>query len=152
MNPCLLFPTNFAIRYSDISVQTVTIGLMSSNSFGVCPQCKQISYQVHSYYERKVNDLPMSGKLVHLRISVRKFFCGQVECSRKIFAERFDDCLHSYQRRLQRSNVQIGQIGLSCGSKPGARICKVIGLPVSASTVLRLIHFEENTPTGSSDT
>jgi len=139
MNLCLLFPTNFAIRYSDISVQNVTIGLMSSYSFGVCPQCKQISYKVHSYYERKVNDLPMSGKTVHLRISVRKFFCRQAECSRKIFAERFDECLPSYQRRLQRSKAQIGQIGLSCGSKPGAKLCRLIGLPVSASTVLRII-------------
>jgi len=139
MNASLLLPEIFSFRYCGISEHTVALGLLSNRPFGVCPQCKQISHKVHSYYERKVNDLPMSGKPVHLRISVRKFFCRQPECSRKIFAERFDEYLPSYQRRLQRSNVQVQQIGLGCGSKPGAKLCQLIGLPVSASTVLRVM-------------
>lgn len=135
----MLLPPGFILRYSNISAHTITVGLMSSLPFGTCPLCRHTSHKVHSYYERSVSDLPMSGKVVCLRISVRKFFCQQSECCRKIFAERFHTCLPAYQRRLQRSTLQIGQIGLSCGSKPGARICKVIGLPVSASTVLRVI-------------
>lgn len=139
MNPCLLLPTAFTLRYSSIAENTVSIGLMSSLPFGTCPLCMRVSRKVHSYYERKVNDLPMSGKPVSLRISVRKFFCQQQNCRRKIFAERFDSCLQSYQRRLERSNTQIRGIGLSCGSKPGAKVCGLIGLPVSASTVLRVM-------------
>ncbi|MDO1451966.1 ISL3 family transposase [Rhodocytophaga aerolata] len=112
---------------------------MSNILFGTCPLCRHMSHKVHSYYERSVSDLPMSGKVVWLRISVRKFFCQQEACCRKIFAERFDTYLPAYQRRLQRSTAQIGQIGLSCGSKPGAKICRLIGLPVSASTLLRVM-------------
>jgi transposase len=95
---------------------------------------------VHSYYQRKVQDLPISGKNVKLYISTRKFFCGEDSCPRKIFTERFGSWLRPWQRRLQRCGEQIQAIGLSCGSKPGARVCEVIGLPVSASTVLRVMQ------------
>lgn len=82
----------------------------------------------------------MSGKEVTLRISVRKFFCQQPNCPRKIFAERFNTSLKPYERRLQRCNAQIRGIGFSCGSKPGAKVCALVALPVSASTILRVMR------------
>lgn len=117
----------------------MVFGLMGSTPFGTCPLCSGISSKVHSYYQRKVQDLPISGKTVRLYISIRKFFCQQTSCPRKVFAERFGSCLRPWQRRLERSGGQIQAIGLKCGSKPGARVCEVIGLPVSASTVLRVM-------------
>jgi transposase len=139
MNACLLLPEAFALRYSTVSGNTVMFGLIGSTPFGSCPLCQKASSKLHSYYERKVGDLPISGKTVKLYISTRKFFCQQGSCPRKVFAERFGSCLKPWQRRLERSNGQIQAIGLSCGSKPGARVCEVIGLPVSASTALRVM-------------
>ncbi len=136
MNACLLFPEALAFRYSTVSANTVECGLMGSTPFGTCPLCQRASSKVHRYYQRKVQDLPISGKIVKLYISTRKFFCQQDSYPRKVFAERFGSCLRPWQRRLERSNEQIQAVGLSCGSKPGARICEVIGLPVSASTLL----------------
>jgi transposase len=139
MNTYLLFPQAFAFRYSTISAHSVSFGLLSSSALGNCPICGKPSSKVHSYYERKVQDLPISGKMVKLSITTRKFFCLEDTCPRKVFAERFGSCLAPYQRRLERSNGQIQAIGLSCGSKPGARVCEVIRLPVSASTILRVM-------------
>ncbi len=138
MNACLLLPEAFALRYSTICGNTVVFGLMSNTPFGTCPLCSGISSKVHSYYERKVGDLPISGKTVRLYIRTRKFFCPHDSCPRKVFAERFGSCLKPWQRRLERSNEQIKAIGLSCGSKPGSRLCQLTSLPVSASTVLRV--------------
>ncbi len=140
MNACLLLPEAFSYRYSTVSGNTVVFGLMGSTPFGTCPLCSGISSKVHSYYQRKVQDLPISGKTVRLYISIRKFFCQQSSCPRKVFAERFGSCLRPWQRRLERSNEQIQTIGLRCGSKPGARVCELTGLPVSASTVLRRLN------------
>lgn len=139
MDVDLLFPEAFAFRYSNISAHSVSFGLLSSSAFGNCPLCRKPSSKVHSYYERKVQDLPISGKMVKLSITTRKFFCLEDTCPRKVFAERFGSYLMPHQRRLERSNGQIQAIGLSCGSKPGASVCEVIGLPVSASTILRIM-------------
>jgi transposase len=138
MNACLLLPEAFAFCYSTISGNTVVLGLMGSTPSGICPLCSKVSHKVHSYYQRKVQDLPIIGKTVKLYISTRKFFCQEDSWPRKVFAERFNSCLRPWQRRLERFNCQIQVIGLRCGSKPGASVCEVIGLPVSAFTVLRM--------------
>lgn len=140
MQTSLFLPANLTLRYSAVFETSVSLGLMGRSPFGICPQCQNPSSKVHSYYERKVKDLPMSEKEVSLRIMVRKFFCQQPNCPRKIFAERFDTSLKPYERRLERCNAQIRGIGLSCGSKPGAKVCKLIALPVSASTILRVMR------------
>jgi transposase len=136
MNACLLLPEAFTIRYSNFCGNTVEFGLMSTALFGTCPLCQRASSKVHSYYQRKVGDLPISGKTVKLYISTRKFFCREESCPRKVFAVRFGSGLRPWQRRLERSDNQIQVIGLGCGSKPGARVCEVIGLPVSAPEVV----------------
>jgi transposase len=115
MNACLLLPDAFTFRYSTVSGNRVIFGLMGSTPFGICPLCSKVSYKVHGYYERKVQDLPISGKTVKLYISTRKFFCEEDSCPRKVFAERFSSCLRPWQRRLERSNSQIQAIGLHCG-------------------------------------
>ncbi len=73
MNAYLLLPEAFALRYSSISGNTVAFGLMSSTPCGTCPLCSRDSHKVHRYYQRKVGDLPISGRTVKLYISTRKF-------------------------------------------------------------------------------
>jgi Fe-S-cluster formation regulator IscX/YfhJ len=38
-----------------------------------CPECGRRSRQVHSRYERRLMDLPSHGRIVHLRVEVRRF-------------------------------------------------------------------------------
>ncbi len=89
MNACLLLPEAFALSYSTVSGNTVEFGLMGNTPFGTCPLCQKASSKLHSYYQRKVGDLPISGKTVKLYISTRKFFCHEDSCPRKVFSERF---------------------------------------------------------------
>ena len=98
MNACLVLPETFALRYSTICGNTVVFGLTGSTPFGICPLCSKVSHNGHGYYERKVQDLPISGKTVKLYISTKKIICEQKCCSGEVFAERFDSWLKPWQR------------------------------------------------------
>src|SRR5579864_4668170 len=63
---------------------TVTVHAVSPTA---C--CGTICQRVHSHYTRTLHDLPASGRRVHLNVRVRRFFCQESTCRRKIFAERF---------------------------------------------------------------
>jgi transposase len=104
-----------------------------------CPLCHTISTKIHSRYVRIIADLPVSGKIAKLRLQVRKFFCENLDCSRKIFTERFTQQLPSYSRRFERLNELITSIGLELGGNVAQRIGKLCYVKISASTILRLV-------------
>ncbi|MCF8567983.1 transposase family protein [Alicyclobacillus tolerans] len=64
-----------------------------------CSDCGQWTERVHSTYYRTVQDIPLCGIKVFLRIRVRKFFCDNPSCERKIIAEQFDDFICPSQRK-----------------------------------------------------
>jgi hypothetical protein len=84
----------------------------------------------------------MSGKPVKFTLWTRKLFCDQPCCPRKIFAQQVQSALKPYSRRLERVDEQLQALGLVMGSKPGARVCQLIGMPLSAST---FTDHEKNT-------
>jgi transposase len=44
-----------------------------------CPRCEGVSSQVHSRYTRTLSDLPVAGRRVVIRVSVRRFRCVEPE-------------------------------------------------------------------------
>ncbi len=66
----------------------VTVTVRAASPTAPCPSCGTISKRVQSRYTRTLRDLPASGRLVHLIVHVRRFFCQESICVRKIFAER----------------------------------------------------------------
>jgi transposase len=103
------------------------------------PLCQTICIKIHSRYLRIIGDLPVSGKIAKLKLQVRKFFCENLDCSRKIFTERFTQQLHSYSRRFERLNVLLSSMGLELGGNVAQRIGKLCYVKISASTILRLV-------------
>lgn len=55
-----------------------------------CPYCGSISHQVHSVYQREVQDLPLQGMRVILLLNTRRMFCKNPDCSYTTFAEKYD--------------------------------------------------------------
>ncbi|WP_309915103.1 MULTISPECIES: ISL3 family transposase [unclassified Arcicella] len=104
-----------------------------------CPLCQTISFKIHSRYARTIGDLPVSGKLAKLKLQVRKFFCENSDCARKIFTERFKEQLSAYSRRFERLNNLISSMGLELGGNVAHRIGKLCYVKISASTILRLV-------------
>jgi transposase len=139
METTLLIPSVFEVLHTSVSKENIKLDLLFCSTVGYCPLCHTASNRVHSYYQRKVRDLPINGKKVELQICCRKFFCQQEGCPRKIFAQQCKRCLKPYARRLERATEQALSIGLSMGGRPGARICSLTGLSLSTSTILRVL-------------
>ncbi|WP_225000390.1 ISL3 family transposase [Cesiribacter sp. SM1] len=151
METSLLIPPELEVLATSVTEAKVIFQLQFIVTTAYCPLCDSLSTRIHSRYERKLQDLPISGKVVELRLCTRKFFCQKDNCPRKIFAQQQPSCLKRYGRRLLRVCEQMICIGCEMGAKPGARICRLVGIPISASTVLRSIRggavTEATTPT-----
>lgn len=120
---------------------------VASTSFGNrCPECGHWTNRVHSHYHRTVEDIPICGMKVVLRIHTRKFVCTNPHCYRRIFSERFPGFLESSQRKTVRLNHFITQIAFSLGGNPGAAFCERIGLSASKDTLLRRVQDKSETP------
>jgi transposase len=140
MDASLLFPAVFRVLTATISEQIVYLELIFTSSIGYCPHCHTPSKRIYSCYQRRLKDLPMNGKPVLISLYIHKFFCEQADCPRKIFSQQVQSGLKPYARRLERVDQQLQPLAFVVGSKPGARVCQLIGLPLSASTLLRLIR------------
>jgi transposase len=66
----------------------VTITGCAASPTAPCPCCGTSSKRIQSRYTRTLRDLPASGRPVHLVLHVRRFYCQESTCVRKIFAER----------------------------------------------------------------
>lgn len=136
-----MFPSELKIKKIAAShgdtkiVFTITSIQKRSN----CPLCGKYGNHIHSHYTRNLADLPISGKLVQLQLRARKFFCYNKSCPRKVFTERFGLGILPYARRLCRSIDVLRTIGLEVGGNKGALISRIVGSPVSSSTMLRLV-------------
>ena len=135
MDTSLLFPAGFQVLRTIVSQKVVELDLTFTTLVGNCPLCQTPSSRIHSRYRRRLKDLPMSGKPVKLTLWAHKFFCDQPCCPRKIFAQQVESALKPYAQRLNRVDDQAQSLGLLIGSKPGARMCHLVGTPLSASTL-----------------
>src|SRR5919199_1008068 len=75
---------------------------------GTCPHCGTWSEAIHSHYQRTIADLPWGGHTVRLHLRVRKFFCRQPTCARRIFTERLPHVAAPYARRTARLESGVG--------------------------------------------
>ena len=104
-----------------------------------CPNCRTSSSAVHSRYQRRPADLPASGKVVRLRLTIRRFYCRHSVSPRLTFAERFPHLLRRYAHRTHRLTTAQARTGLVLDGKPAARLLSDLSMPSSATTVLRTI-------------
>src|SRR5260221_14402378 len=104
----------------------VTVTVRAASPTACCPCCGTICQRVHSHYTRMLRDLPASGRPVHLKVDVRRFFCQESTCRRKIFAERFPFLTLprvKFTLRLQEALREMGfELGGEAGGRPGQRV------------------------------
>jgi len=139
---CSMAPAlpEFRIEAIDVIDDEYLIVARARRPTAICPDCARISPHVHSWYERIPRDLPSCGLAVRLCLQVRRFFCRNLDCSRKIFCERLPQLLPVYARRTARLARTLGLLAFALGGEYGARLVKKLGMPVSRDTLLRLIR------------
>jgi len=104
-----------------------------------CRACGTWSSRVHSGYVRGVQDGPLGGRPVLIRLGVRRFFCGNPACPMTTFAEQVDGLTARYRRRTLPLLALLAQVGLALAGRAGARLAAALGIGVHRSTLLALV-------------
>ncbi len=127
----------------------VTVTVRAVTPTASCPCCGTICRRVQSRYMRTLRDLPASRRPVDLVLQVRRFFCEETTCVRKIFAERFPSLTLPRVKFTLRLREALTEMGFELGGEAGARLGKKLSYPGSPDTILRLVKQDE-LPTASS--
>jgi transposase len=140
--PTLLLdlPAHLRLDQIEITPQMLLLSLAAERIEAPCPLCQQTSHRVHSHYTRTLQDLSCGGKALRLLVVVRRFFCENAACARKIFAERFPDLTSVYARRTTRCMEVLSEVGFALGGKAGAAMSAFLGLPSNRMTILRILR------------
>ena len=135
-----LLPEGLHIRMVAIEERIVTIRVGVPGGSARCPMCGRPSSRVHRYCDRTLADLPCLGRAVRLKVRARHLYCRNPSCPRKVFAERLTGVACAYARRTDRLSEKLLETGYELGGEAGARQARDTGMPVSGSTLLRLIR------------
>ncbi|QNK64789.1 ISL3 family transposase [Pedobacter sp. PAMC26386] len=101
--------------------------------------CFKNSHTVRSFYFRTLIDLPMVGKKVFILLKIRRFACKNFKCLKLIFSEQCNYITTPYSRRTERATGYLRQVLIEISSNKGAYFSKLMQIPVSNNTCLRLI-------------
>jgi transposase len=117
----------------------VTVNVEVVSPSAECPRCGHGSEQVHSWYTRRVTDLPWCGRTLAIVITARKFRCGNPACPRAIFCERLPDIAPAHARTTGPLTESHRAIGFAAGGEAGARLAERLAMPTSPDTLLRRV-------------
>lgn len=101
-----------------------------------CPVCSRLSRRIHSRYERTLEDLTLAQCRMTLQVKVRKFFCLNSTCMRRIFTERLPEIAAPWARKTVRLVKRLQSIGLALGGAAGEQLANRLGYPVCGSSLL----------------
>jgi transposase len=137
--PLLPLPEGLWIEQIQLTPTGLTLTVIATHPTSCCPLCSQWSSSVHSHYQRTVGDVPCGGRQVQLVLCVRRFYCRNPVCQRKVFTERLPTFVESWARMTIRLCQELQAIGLATCGKSGARLAARLGMPTSRQTILRRI-------------
>ncbi|HEY6407073.1 MAG TPA: ISL3 family transposase, partial [Ktedonobacteraceae bacterium] len=139
-SPFLPLPEGMLIDRIEQSDSQLTVTVITTRAEAACPGCGCLSEHVQSQYQRTVHDVSCGGRHVVLQLRVRKFFCLQLCCPRKVFAERLPDLVQPWARVSNRLLEELKAIGLSASAEVSERLAPRLGMKVKAPTLLRYLR------------
>jgi transposase len=124
----------------DDSTAQITLRVLSTQTSAPCPLCATPARRIHSDYGRTLADLPWADYRVRLRLRVRKWFCRNRRCQRRIFTERLPTVAAPWARRTLRLAQRLVALGMALGGRAGVHLGRAWALAVSRNTLLRLLR------------
>jgi transposase len=133
-----LFPLPDGLEITSVSEtpEEVLVHVTSYRATSLCPHCSTPSSAIHSSYRRHPKDLPCAGRPIRLVFTVRKFFCRNPACLRKVFTERLADFIKTSSRLTKRLRTAVQDIGFATGGKRGEHLGDKLAMPISETAVL----------------
>ena len=135
-----LIPPSLHVDALLVGDDGLTIRVLAETPAARCPLCGEPAERVHSRATRTLADLPWAGVAVQLRAQIRKFFCDNLTCPRRIFRERLDGIAQVAVRRTERQRAALLDLAVALGGEAGARLAAKRGMRVSPDTLLRLLR------------
>jgi transposase len=135
-----LIPPLLRVEALLVADDGLTIRAVSETTDVCCPVCGEPADRVHSRATRTLADLPWAGVVVRLQVHVRKFFCENPTCPRRIFRERLTGIAAVSARRTERQRAALLDLAVALGGEAGARLAARRGMRVSPDTLLRLLR------------
>lgn len=130
----------------EIDEQSLRAIVATTSSGALCPLCQCRSESIHSRYTRLVADLPWGGWAMRLELHVRRFFCHNHECQRRIFTERLPEVVAPYARRTLRLADLLTLIGFALGGEAGSYLMERMGLEIAPETLLQFVRKQQEQP------
>ncbi|MEO6888527.1 MAG: ISL3 family transposase, partial [Ktedonobacteraceae bacterium] len=115
------------------------VQVVSTKVRSYCPLCFCPAERRHSQYTRIVADLPCAGFRIQLILHVRRFFCDNADCMRKIFTERLPAFVLPWARLTVRLCEALQSLGLATCGELGTRLAERLAIQTSPTTILRRI-------------
>src|SRR5215211_2192602 len=139
MDALTLLPDPQALRPVKIipSHGSLTLVVKATRTQAECPRCHRPSTRVHSYYTRKVADLPWHGVAVRLELRTRRLRCRNSLCTKRVFCERLPRVVAAYGRKTVRMEQALELIGFLLGGEAGSRAACKLAMATSPDTLLR---------------
>jgi transposase len=136
-----LLPDATALRLEacqvDDTTAQITLRVQSTQTRAPCPLCATPARRIHSDYGRTLADLPWAQYRVCLQLRVRKWFCRNRACRRRIFTERLPTIAAPWARRTLRLAQRLLALGRALGGKAGVQLGHAWDVVVSRNTLLR---------------
>jgi transposase len=142
MDPATLLADPEAIRLEKIipGHSSLILVVKATQPQPECPRCRRLSTRIHSYYTRRVADLPWHGVAVRLELRTRRFRCRNSLCTKRIFCERLPRVVAHYGRRTVRMDEALELLGFFLGGEAGARAALKLAMATSSDTLLRRVR------------
>ncbi len=114
----LSLPEGMLIEQIQITENGLVIALVATHPTSGCPLCSEPSSSIHSHYRRVLRDAPCAGRRVQLVLTIRKFYCRNPYCERRVFTERLPTFVERMPRGRRSGTVSRS---LLSGWRPVAR-------------------------------
>jgi transposase len=145
----LAAPAGTRLDHFVLNTESLTVILETAAPTAACPVCASDARRVHSRYGRRLADLPCFGRAVQVQIMVRRFFCTQAQCPRRIFAERLPGFAAPHARTTSRLHQAHEAIGCALGGEAGSRLTFRLAIAATPDTLLRRakqLNHESSSP------
>jgi hypothetical protein len=145
MRTSTLVPDPAVVALEEIVTEAdrITLVIRARRPEVCCPACAHVARRAHSWYARRLDDLPWQGLAVRLVLHTRRWFYDNPRCPRQVFTERLPAVAAPHSRRTARLATVVLAFAVAVGGRPGARLLGELGIAVSGNTLRWAINAVE---------
>lgn len=136
------YPDSLKIIKVSVEEDKIIIEMKSQKHSHECRKCEREMTKYHATYPRTVQDLPILGKQVVLKIRSYNYYCDNNECEVKSFVEDYESFIGKSKRMTYRCEELVKTIALETSCEGASAICKKLGIRISGDTIINMLKNE----------